>query len=182
MVVEFNVNGNVLSFGESTDHDFFPLYEFLAHVVQLIDRARTIAAAVDSELRVLSLDVSPHDERLVNIYSEILRNNHVERQPLGKEILTASVLKIGEETVKAMNDSGLASYLKIKERCGEDFNLLGNLVTPPIFQSVLNGFEAAFFTDLDSSSGKELGIKVYAIEGTTITHSIEGKEFRLLNG
>ncbi|MBP5953982.1 hypothetical protein [Pseudomonas sp. P42] len=182
VVVEFNVNGNVLSFGESTDHDFFPLYEFLAHVVQLIDRARTIAAAVDSELRVLSLDVSPHDERLVNIYSEILRNNHVERQPLGKEILTASVLKIGEETVKAMNDSGLASYLKIKERCGEDFNLLGNLVTPPIFQSVLNGFEAAFFTDLDSSSGKELGIKVYAIEGTTITHSIEGKEFRLLNG
>lgn len=182
MVVEFNVSGNILSFGENSDHDFSPLYEFFAHVVQLVDRARTIAAAVDSELRVLSLDVSPHDERLINIYSEILRNNYVENQPLGKEILTASILKIAEETVKAMNDGGLASYLKIKERCGEDFNLLGNLVTPPIFQSVLQGFEAAFFTDLDSPSGKELGIKVYAIEGTTVTHSIEDKEFKLLNG
>jgi len=182
MVVEFNLSGNILPFGESADHDLFPLYDFFAHIVQLVDRARAIATAIDSELRISSLDVSGHDERLINIYSEILRNNLVENQPFGKEILTANVSKIAEETVKAMNDGGLDSYLKINERCGDDFNLLGNLVTPPIFQSVLRGFEAAFFTDLDSPSGTELGIKVYAIEGTTITHSIEGKEFKLLNG
>ena len=81
-----------------------------------------------------------------------------------------------------MNDGGLDSYLKITERCGEDFDLLGNVITPPVFQSVLQGFEAVFFTDLDSPSGKELGIKVYAIEGTTITHSIESKDFKLLKG
>lgn len=179
-VIEFNLDGHILQFGESTDHDLFPLYDFFAHVVQLVDRAKTIAMAIDNELRILSLEVSGHDERLINIYSEILRNNRVENQPLGKEILTANILHIPQETVQAMNKGGLASYLKITERCGDDFDLLGNVVTPPVFQSVLQGFEAAFFTDLDSPSGKELGIKVYAIEGTTITHSIEDREFKLL--
>ncbi|KAF4558095.1 hypothetical protein HBJ16_004327 [Pseudomonas sp. CES] len=79
-----------------------------------------------------------------------------------------------------MNEGRLASYLKINERCGDNFNLLGNIVTPPVFQSILQGFEAAFFTDLDSPSGKELGIKVFAVEGTTITHSVDHKKFKLL--
>ena len=182
MVIEFNLNGHILQFGENTNHDLFPLYDFFAHTVQLVDRAKTISMAINNELRILSLEVSGHDERLINIYSEILRNNLVENQPLGKEILTANILRIPEETVQAMNEGGIASYLRINERCGDDFDLLGNVVTPPVFQSILQGFEAALFTDLDSPSGKELGIKVYAIEGTTITHSIEHKEFKLLKG
>ncbi|WP_207286410.1 hypothetical protein [Pseudomonas sp. FW300-N2A2] len=180
IVIEFNLGGHILSFGENTTHDLFPFYDFFAHVVQLIDRAKTVAAAIDSELRVLSIDLSEHDERLINIYSGILRNNLVVSQPFGKEILAVNALKISEKTLQSMNDGGLASYLKINERCGDDFDLLGNVVRPPVFQSVLQGFEAVFFTDLDSQSGREIGIKVYAVEGTTITHSVEGNEFKLL--
>jgi len=180
MVIEFNLTGHILQFGENSNHDLFPLYDFFAHVVQLVDRAKTIAMAIDSELKILSLEVSGHDERLINIYSEMLRNNLVENQPFGKEILTANISDIPQKTVQEMNEGGFASYLRINDRCGDDFDLLGNVVTPPVFQSILQGFEATFFTALDSPSGKELAIKVYAIESTTITHSIEHKGFKLL--
>jgi len=180
MVIEFNLDGHILQFGENANHDLFPLYEFFAHIVQLVDKAKIIALAVDNELRILSLEISERDERLINIYSEILRNNLVQNQPIGKEILTAKISHISEETIQAMNKGGLNSYLKINERRGDDFDLLGNTVTPPAFQSILQGFEAALFTDLDSPSGTELGIKVYAIEGTTITHSVESKEFKIV--
>ncbi|XVN20368.1 hypothetical protein QZH46_11150 [Pseudomonas corrugata] len=73
IVIEFNLDGHILQFGESSSHNLFPLYDFFAHVVQLVDRAKTIAMAIDSELKILSLEVSGHDERLINIYSEILR-------------------------------------------------------------------------------------------------------------
>lgn len=182
LVIEFNLDGHMLQFGEHIDHNLFPLYDFFANAVQLIDKAKTIAMAIDREMKVLSFDISKNDERLINIYSEILRGNLIEQQPFGKEILTADIKHITEGTVHKMNEGGLASYLRVSERCGDDFNLLGNIVTPPIFQSTLQGFEAAFFTDLDSPSGKELAIKVYAIEGTTITHNIESKEFKLHPG
>lgn len=179
MVIEFNLDGNMLPFGENTDHDLMPLYEFFAHFVQLVDRAKTIALAIDKDLKLLSLDVSEHDERLINIYSEILRGNLTQKEPMGKEIVTAHMLKVDDKTVEQMNSHGLASYLKISERCGEDFNLFGNMVTPPVFQSELKGFEAAFYTDLDSVIGDELGLKIYAIEGSTITHSIAKTKFKI---
>ncbi|RMM90327.1 hypothetical protein, partial [Pseudomonas savastanoi] len=150
-----------------------------AHIVQLVDRAKTIALAIDKDLKLLSLDVSEHDERLINIYSEILRGNLTQKEPMGKEIVTAHMLKVDDKTVEQMNSHGLASYLKISERCGEDFNLFGNMVTPPVFQSELKGFEAAFYTDLDSVIGDELGLKIYAIEGSTITHSIAKTKFKV---
>ncbi|WP_406833855.1 hypothetical protein [Pseudomonas asiatica] len=179
MVIELNLNGQTLQFGESSTHDYAPFFDFFDHIVQLISRARVVAMAIDSSLKINALDISAQDERLISIYSEILGGAVIENKPIGQEILRTANLKIPEETVLAMNEGGLASYLRISERCGADFDLLGNHVTPPIFQSVLQGFEAAFFTNLDSPDGRELAIVVYSIEGTTITHSIESTDFKV---
>lgn len=179
MVIELNSNGQMLQFGENSTHDYAPLFDLFEHVVRLVGSARTVAMAIDSDLKINTLDLSAQDERLISIYSEILNGAVIESKPLGQEILTTENLDISEEIVLAMNKGGLASYLRISERCGADFNLLGNHVTPPIFQSVLQGFEAAFFTNLDSPNGRELAIVVYSIEGTTITHSVESTDFKV---
>lgn len=179
MVIELNSNGEMLQFGESSSHDYAPLFDVFDHVVQLVGRARIVAMAIDGSLKINSLDISAQDERLISIYSEILSGAVIESKPTGQEILKTANLNIPEETVLAMNEGGLASYLRISERCGADFDLLGNQVTPPIFQSFLQGFEAAFFTNLDSLEGRELAIVVYSIEGTTITHSIENADFKV---
>lgn len=177
MVIEFNLNGTLLSFGESTDHDLLPFYEYFCHVTDTIDRAKTIALAVDKDLTVKNIDITEHNERLIKIYSEILRGHLTTNEPAGKDMCTAHLLNVTDEAIQAMNKNGLSSYIRMRERCGEDFDLMGNTITPPVFQSELHGFEAALFTDLDSVKDGELGLKIYAIEGTTITHSIEKKAF-----
>lgn len=179
LVIELNANGQMLQFGESSTHDYAPLFDLFEHVVQLVANARRVAMAIDSDLKINTLDISSQDERLISIYSEILNGAVIESKPSGQEIITTAGLDIPEETVLAMNKAGLASYLRISERCGANFNLLGNDVTPPVFQSVLQGFEAAFFTNLDSSNGRELAIVIYSIESTTITHSIENTGFKV---
>ncbi|WP_145278815.1 hypothetical protein [Pseudomonas sp. URMO17WK12:I11] len=179
MVIELNSNGQLMQFGENTNHDYSTLYDFFIYTVRLVGKARTVAMAIDGELRIQTLDISAHDERLIRIYSEILDGALIENKAIGHEILRTENLSIPEETVMAMNEGGLASYLRISERCAEEFNLFGNHVSPPVFQSILQGFEAAFFSNLDSPSGRDLTIVIYSIEGTTITHSIEDKQFKV---
>lgn len=179
LVIELNSNGQLMQFGQLSSHDYSPLYDFFEHIVQLVGRARTVAMGIDAALKIRTLDISEQDERLISIYSEILSGSLIENKPAGQMITATEDLNIPEETVLAMNNGGLASYLRISERCGAEFNLFGNHVKPPIFQSVLKGFEAVFFTNLDSPSGRGLAIVIYSIEGTTITHSIESAKFKV---
>lgn len=172
MVVEFNLSGNVLIFGEDIEQDLTQLYNHIIYVVDIMNQAKVLAKHIDENLKIISFDISQRDERLIKIYYKIVTDGFTINEKKGKELFTVHNPTVSEKQLTDMNTNGFTSYLKTKNHIGANFNFFGNDVSPPAFQSVITGFEAAFFTDI--TDGERIdALKLYAVEGSTTVHSLE---------
>lgn len=172
LVVEFNLSGNFVSLGETIVQDLTRFYQYIIHVVDLMNRAKILAKHINEYLRVISMDISEKDENLVGIYYKIVTSGLTIKEPIGKDLFTVHQPTVSDKQLTDMNSNGYTSYLRLKNRNGANFDFFGNDVSPPIFQTVITGFEGAFFTDI--TDGERIdALKLYASEGSTTVHSLE---------
>ncbi|KPW62907.1 hypothetical protein ALO82_200054 [Pseudomonas syringae pv. broussonetiae] len=172
IVIEFNLSGHVLRFGEEIEQNLSGLYSFIIHVVDLMNRAKVLAKHINEKLRVESIDISEKDEKLIGIYYKVITSGLTIKEPVGKDLFTVHNPTVSDTQLTDMNTNGFTSYLKLKNRNAANFDFFGNDVSPPIFQTVITGFEGAFFTDI--TEGERIdALKLYAVEGSTTVHSLE---------
>jgi hypothetical protein len=137
-----------------------------------MNQAKVLAKHIDENLKIISFDISQRDERLIKIYYKIVTDGFTINEKKGKELFTVHNPTVSEKQLTDMNTNGFTSYLKTKNHIGANFNFFGNDVSPPEFQSVITGFEAAFFTDI--TDGERIdALKLYAVEGSTTVHSLD---------
>lgn len=171
LVVDFNLGEGVLTFGDAIEQDLSEIFNHIVYMVELMSQAKVLADHFNQKISLITFDISQEDETLINIYSQIVTTGFTSIEPMGKELFTLYDPSITLDQLKILNESGFPTSLTINDRTGENFNLFGNNMTSPVFQTVITGFEAATFTDI--MDGKRIdALKLYALEGSTIVRKI----------
>lgn len=172
LVIEFNLGGNLVSFGEDIEQNLSEFYNHIIYIVDLMSQSKVLAKHINEKLTIINFDVSQKDERLIRNYYKIVTTGLSSKEPIGKELFTIHRPTISPSELTDINTNGFTSYLRTKNRIGANFNFFGNYVSPPAFQTVITGFEAAFFTDITDDDRID-ALKLYAVEGSTIVHNLE---------
>lgn len=169
--IDLIFGSNSVRISEKHTADYRGFLGFFHWLVGMVEKGKTIADKLEEPLIIHSLSIDEGDELRINTLSPLVGGPLSQTLAGGKEIWDAFYQKYEPALLETHSGQQLQAEIKIKEIQAKPFNLFGNVIQSPCFETTIIGFIPVIDqsnTDMDGG----VNLKIVSIDGTKMISSL----------